>query len=148
MKLNTLKTSAASNGGSIRYRLYKNNNSSSKSAGLIFARSAPIGTISLSGLAEHIESDSKIEKGTVVAVLEALIKQVRELMLAGYNLKLDDFGIFSIGMSSSGAESAAKFSVVKNIKGIKILFRPSGVLREVISMAKLTEMKQYEEPEA
>ena len=147
MKLNTLKTSAASNGGSIRYRLYKNNNSSSKSAGLIFARSAPIGTISLSGLAEHIESDSKIEKGTVVAVLEALIKQVRELMLAGYNLKLDDFGIFSIGMSSSGAESAAKFSV-KNIKGIKILFRPSGVLREVVSMAKLTEMKQYEEPEA
>ena len=126
MKLNTLKTSAASNGGSIRYRLYKNNNSSSKSAGLIFARSAPIGTISLSGLAEHIESDSKIEKGTVVAVLEALIKQVRELMLAGYNLKLDDFGIFSIGMSSSGAETAAKFSVVKNIKGIKILFRPSG----------------------
>ena len=79
MKLNTLKTSAASNGGSIRYRLYKNNNS---------------------------------------------------------------------GMSSSGAESAAKFSVVKNIKGIKILFRPSGVLREVVSMAKLTEMKQYEEPEA
>ena len=74
MKLNTLKTSAASNGGSIRYRLYKNNN--------------------------------------------------------------------------SGAESAAKFSVVKNIKGIKILFRPSGVLREVVSMAKLTEMKQYEEPEA
>ena len=71
MKLNTLKTSAASNGGSIRYRLYKNNNSSSKSAGLIFARSAPIGNISLSGLAEHIESDSKIEKGTVVAVLEA-----------------------------------------------------------------------------
>ena len=68
MKLNTLKTSAASNGGSIRYRLYKNNNS--------------------------------------------------------------------------------KFSVVKNIKGIKILFRPSGVLREVVSMAKLTEMKQYEEPEA
>ena len=80
-------------------------------------------------------------------MLEALIKQVRELMLAGYNLKLDDFGIFSIGMSSSGAESAAKFSVVKNIKGIKILFRPSGVLREVVSMAKLTEMKQYEEPE-
>ena len=98
MKLNTLKTSAASNGGSIRYRLYKNNNSSSKSAGLIFARSAPIGTISLSGLAEHIESDSKIEKGTVVAVLEALIKQVRELMLAGYNLKLDDFGILDAPM--------------------------------------------------
>ncbi|MBQ9651425.1 MAG: hypothetical protein IJV13_04340, partial [Prevotella sp.] len=89
-------------------------------------------------------ADSKIERGTVVQVIEALLKQMRELLLSGYNLKIDDFGIFSLSLKTTGAESSAKFSVAKNINGIRLLFRPSGRLNEMLAMAKLTEMSKYD----
>lgn len=144
MKINAIKTTAAANGGSVHYVKYKNNSSNPKVSGLWFARTKKVGTITLAGLAEHIEADSKIERGTVVQVIEALLKQMRELLLSGYNLKIDDFGIFSLSLKTTGAESSAKFSVAKNINGIRLLFRPSGRLNEMLAMAKLTEMSKYD----
>ena len=143
MKINSLRTSAAAGGGAVQYVIYQNKSSREKVANLYFARVRSLGTINLDGLAEHIEADSKVEKATVVQVIQALVKQMQELVLSGYSLKLDDFGIFRLGVRSTGAESVAKFSVTKNISDIHMNFLPVGKLREVMSMAKLTQAKTY-----
>ena len=39
-------------------------------------------------------------------------------------VKLNGFGTFKIGLSSTGADKASDFSASKNIKGLHVLFQP------------------------
>ena len=63
------------------------------------------------------------------------IKCIKEQILAGKNVKIDDLAIFSIGLKNRmGANTPEEFSVSTNIEGVKLRARATGIL----SNAQLT----------
>ena len=58
-----------------------------------------------------------------------MISCIKELILDGKNVKLDDLAIFSVGIvSRKGAASAADFTLADNVKGLKLRARATGEL--------------------
>ena len=58
-----------------------------------------------------------------------MVKCIKELVLQGFAVKIDDLAIFSIGLKTKkGADSEEDFSVAKNIEGVRLRARATGNL--------------------
>lgn len=102
----------------IRYKLYQNKNVKSAQYQKWYARTVTDESIDTIGLAEHMAShNSPYSEGVIKGVLTDMIKCIKELVLDGKSVKLDDLAIFSCGMRCSPADSASEFSVSGNVKG-------------------------------
>ena len=67
--------------------------------------------------------------GVIKGVLAEMVACIKELILDGKNVKLDDLAIFSVGIvSDHGAASAAEFKVSENVAGLKLRARATGEL--------------------
>ena len=76
------------------------------------------------------EHNTPFSKGTIYGVLCDMVKCIKEQLLAGNNVKIDDLAIFSVGIRNSrgGAESEEEFNTNKNIEGVKLRARATGDL--------------------
>ena len=104
---------------------------SSKAFGKWFAKNVVEETIDLDGLAEHMSNhNSPYSKGVIKGLLTDMINCIKELLLEGKNVKIDDLAIFSIGIKNAkgGSPSEEDFSVAKNISGVKLRARATGIL--------------------
>lgn len=112
----------------IRYKLYQNNNANNVDTyGKWYARVYVDETYDLEQLSEHMANhNTPYSAGTINGVLKDMVNCIKELLLDGKGVKLDDFAIFSIGISSSGADSADDFNVARNITGVKLRARGTG----------------------
>ena len=114
----------------IRYKLYQDNRSNSPQKGLWYARSVAEETYDTAKLAAHMASHNlPYSQGVIAGVLKDAIACIRELVLDGKNVKLDNLAIFSAGITTKPAESLDKFNAVENIKGVRLRARPSGSFR-------------------
>ena len=114
-----------------RYVLKKNNNEDSKVFGKFFAYPVIEETVDLDGLAEHMANhNSPFSKGMIKGQLIDMITCIKELLLEGKNVKIDDLAIFSLGIKNKkgGASSEEEFSVSKNIEGVKLRARATGIV--------------------
>ena len=115
----------------IRYILKLNKNRFSKVFGKIFAYPVIEETVNLDGLSEHMSNhNSPFSKGVIKGLLTDMVNCIKELLLEGKNVKIDDLAIFSIGIKNAkgGAESEDDFSVSKNISSVKLRARATGIL--------------------
>lgn len=115
----------------ILYKLVKNNNKKIPGTyGKYYARPAVTATISIDQLAEHMSShNTPFSAGAVRGILTDMVKCVKELVLSGYSVKIDDLAIFSIGIRpKKGADTKESFTVAKNIEGVKLRARATGKL--------------------
>ena len=115
----------------ILYKLVKNNNKKFPGTyGKYYARPAVTATISIDQLAEHMSShNTPFSAGAVRGILTDMVKCVKELVLSGYSVKIDDLAIFSIGIRpKKGADTKESFTVAKNIEGVKLRARATGEL--------------------
>ena len=114
----------------VRYTLKQNNNEESKIYGKWFAYPVIEETLNLDGLAEHMSNhNSPYSKGVIKGLLTDMIGCIKELLLEGKNVKIDDLAIFSLGIKNK--EMAIKedeFTVSKNISGVKLKARATGDL--------------------
>ena len=87
-------------------------------------------TIDLDGLAEHMSNhNSPYSKGVIKGLLTDMIGCIKELLLEGKNVKIDDLAIFSLGIKNKEmADKEEDFSVSKNISGVKLKARATGDL--------------------
>lgn len=130
----------------IRYKLYRNNNETSKSYGKWYGRAVSEETIDTAALAKHMANhNSPFSAGVVKGILTDAVNCIKELVLDGKNVKLDDLAIFSAGLHTTAADSAADFSAAENIKDVKLRARATGILRtaQLTSEAKLKQFTQY-----
>lgn len=88
-------------------------------------------TIDLAGLVKHMDRhNSGFSEAMCVGVIKAMVKCIKELVLDGKNVKIDDLAIFSCGIKNGhGATSAKEFTAINNIKGLKLRARATGTLR-------------------
>ena len=114
----------------VHYILKQIKITSSRAFGKWFAKNVVEETIDLDGLAEHMSSHhSPYSKGAIKGVLTDMIQCIKELLLEGKNVKIDDLAIFSLGIKNKlTANSEAEFTVAKNIEGVKLKSRATGNL--------------------
>ena len=114
----------------VRYILQQIKITSSKAFGKWFAKNVVEETIDLDALAEHMSNhNSPYSKGVIKGLLTDMIHCIKELLLEGKNVKIDDLAIFSLGIKNKvAAISEEEFSISKNIEGVKLKARATGEL--------------------
>ena len=114
----------------VRYILQQIKITGNKCFGKWFAKNVVEETIDLDGLADHMSHHhSPYSKGVLKGLLTDMIGCIKELLLEGKNVKIDDLAIFSLGIKNK--EMAVKeddFTVSKNIGGVKLKARATGDL--------------------
>lgn len=131
----------------IRYKKYQMTGEKSPLKGLWYARPVIEETFNIETLAKHMAShNTPYSAGVIKGVLADMISCIKELILDGKNVKLDDLAIFSVGIvSKKGAASAAEFSLADNVKGLKLRARATGELSnaQINLEGQLKETSQY-----
>ena len=115
--------------------------------GLWYARPVINETLDIVALSKHMSKhNTPFSPGVIKGVLAEMVECIKELILDGKNVKLDDLAIFSVGIvSDHGAASAKEFSVANNIKGLKLRARATGELSnaQINLEAQLREATPY-----
>ena len=110
----------------IRYKKYQMTGENSPLKGLWYARPVIEETYDTERLAKHMANHNTPYSA---GVLTDMISCIKELILDGKNVKLDDLAIFSVGIvSRKGAASAVDFTLADNVKGLKLRARATGEL--------------------
>lgn len=115
----------------IRYILKQNGVSTSTSYKKYYAKPVIEQTMNLQQLAKHMaDHNSGFSEAMCLGVITAMIRCIKEMILEGKNVKIDDLAIFSCGIKNTpgGAESEDDFTVSKNIRGVKLRVRATGEL--------------------
>lgn len=113
----------------IRYKLYQNKMEGNSTYNQWYARAVCDETYDTEALAKHMSShNTPYSPGVIHGVLKDMIACIKELLLDGKNVKLDDLAIFSVGIRSKGATSISDFNVAENVIGLKLRARATGSL--------------------
>ena len=109
---------------SVKIRKVVNNRKGSKSQGKVYGRAVVSDTINTKKLCQNIRDRCTLTEPDVVAVVSALITEVSGQLALGNRVVLDGFGSFKVGLSSTPADSAKKFTSA-NIKCLRVIFQPA-----------------------
>lgn len=131
----------------IRYKLYQNNNKSQENAyGKWYARVVIDETYDLEKLSEHMADHSTpYSAGVINGVLVDMVNCIRELILDGKSVKLDDLAIFSAGITSRGVDDPDEFNASSDITSVKLRARATGEMLtdELTRDASKKEIQEY-----
>ena len=115
--------------------------------GLWYARPVINETLDIETLSKHMaKHNTPFSPGVIKGVLADMVACIKELILDGKNVKLDDLAIFSVGIvSDHGAASAAEFKVAEHVAGLKLRARATGELSnaKINLEATLREQGEY-----
>lgn len=96
--------------------------------GMWYARPVIEETMTLRDLAQHMaDHNSGFSEAQCLGVITAMVACIKEMVLAGKNVKIDDLAIFSCGLHSTPAETDAEFTA-DNIHRINLRARATGRL--------------------
>ena len=110
----------------VLYKIYKNQNSTSKNYGQSYGRVVTTNTMSYGDLCRHMsEHNSVYGKDVCLGVADKLQSCILEQLLEGKKVQFDELGTFYLAVKSTGANSEDDFSVATNIKGLYLRFAPS-----------------------
>ena len=130
----------------IRFKLYQNKMRTSAYNGYWYARAVCDETYDTEKLARHMsEHNTPYSPGVIHGVLKDMINCIKELVLDGKNVKLNDLAIFSVGLKSAGAANLEDFSVNEHIKGVRLRARATGELSSSALKAEavMKQLTQY-----
>ena len=130
----------------VRYILKQIKIASSRAYGKWFAKNVVEETIDLDGLAEHMSNhNSPYSKGVIKGLLTDMIGCIKELLLEGKNVKIDDLAIFSLGIKNKlAANSEDEFTVSKNVEGVKLRARATGeLMSKTLNLEATLKKAQY-----
>ena len=108
---------------------YKNNNSSSTSYGKYYYHTYSLHTVDLEGLADHMANhNSPYSKGCIAGVLKDMCNCIKELLLDGKKVKIDDLCLFSLGIKSGSEANIEDMTVSSLVKHLYINAQGTGSL--------------------
>ena len=87
-------------------------------------------TLNLRQLAKHMaQHNTDFFEAQCLGVMTAMVSCIKEMILDGKNVKIDDLAIFSCGIrNSKGAASEEDFTVMDNIDTVKFRAHATGLL--------------------
>ena len=129
----------------MRFKLYQDQRKDSAYKGKWYAR-ALHETMTFEEFINHMATHHcAFSEATIRGVLIEMETCLRELLLEGKAVRLDELGIFRIGMRTSPADSAKEFNVAQNVPGVRLnlylgkRFRPDQLRKDI----KLHETEVY-----
>lgn len=95
----------------IRYKKYQNKNEKNVTTfNKWYARAVCEETVDIAALAEHMSThNTPFSTGAIHGMLKDMVNCIKELLMDGKNVKIDDLGIFSVGIRSKGGRHAGGF---------------------------------------
>lgn len=84
---------------------------------------------------------SSLSEGDVYAVVVGLVDLIPEKLLDGYTIKLDGLGSFRLHAKVATAKNPEDVNV-RNIKGLRISFRPDNEMKKELSLTGITKAKR------
>ena len=114
----------------IKYVLKQNKNKKSLAFGKWYAFPVVEEAMDLAELAKHMEEhNTGFTEAMCLGMMIAMVKCIKEQLLAGKNVKIDNLAIFSVGIrNKEGAKTEAEFTAANNIAGVKLRARATGTL--------------------
>lgn len=114
----------------IKYVLKQNKNKKSLAFGKWYAFPVVEETMDLAELAKHMEEhNTGFTEAMCLGMMTAMVKCIKEQLLAGKNVKIDNLAIFSVGIrNKEGAKTEAEFTAANNIASVKLRARATGTL--------------------
>jgi predicted histone-like DNA-binding protein len=115
----------------IQYKLRQNTNQAiPASYGKWYAVAIINQTIDVDGLSEHMAAhNTPFSKGTIMGILTDAVSCIKEQILAGNAVKLDDLAIFKAGIvSTKGCEDKAAYKASEFISGVRLRAIATGEL--------------------
>ena len=110
----------------VLYKIYKNQNSTSKNYGQSYGRVVTTNTMSYGDLCRHMSEHNSVHgKDVCLGVADKLQSCILEQLLEGKKVQFGELGTFYLAVKSTGANSEEDFSVASNIKGLYLRFAPS-----------------------
>ena len=128
----------------IKYKKYKNNNEHSHAFGKWYARAVH----ELMEFDEFIEHMAKhhcvFSEATIRGVIIEMEVCLREMLLEGKAVRLDDLGIFTVGLITQGMETSDKFTAncIKGV-GVNLYLGKRFRARNLFADAKFKEADKY-----
>ena len=106
---------------------------------LWYGRTFAPNTLDTNKLAKRIEQNTTVTYADVLAVLSSLVTVMNDALDNSCKVKLDDFGSFSVGVTTTGALQKEDWNITENLKGSHINFQPTrntdGASKQVTSKA-------------
>ena len=99
------------------YRLSQVTSPKQKGYGKWYPRAVMTNTVDTDALATIMQRNCTVKKSDIVAVITELIETMQDQLQDSKRVKLNGFGSFKIGMSSTGAEKASDFDARKPHQG-------------------------------
>ena len=133
---------------SVKIRKVVNNRKGSKTQGKVYGRAVVSDTINTKKLCQNIRDRCTLTEPDVVAVVSALITEVSGQLALGNRVVLDGFGSFKVGLSSTPADSAKKFTSA-NIKCLRVIFQPANEMingkrvKTLLKEVRVEELAEY-----
>ena len=130
----------------INSTFYQNNRSNSHYLGKWYARATHSQTLGLEDLSAHMASHNcPFSKGTIKGVLSDMVVCIKEQVLQGNAVKIEDLAIFSLGIQSKPADSIAAFNAKENIANYFLRARATGQFTkaQLKLVATISEMGTY-----
>lgn len=131
-----------------KFRKVKNNRKNSPTRGMIYGRAVVNKVVHTSAIAKKITERCTVTEPDILAVINALMTEISANIADGNKVVLDEFGSFKLGIRTSPAESAKKFTSA-NIKNMYVIYSPYTVMdqgkrvKPMLSGIKMEEMTEY-----
>lgn len=131
-----------------KFRKVKNNRKNSPTRGMIYGRAVVNRVVHTSAIAKNITERCTVTEPDILAVINALMTEISANIAEGNKVVLDNFGSFKLGIRTSPAVSAKKFTQA-NIKAMYIIYSPYSVMdqgkrvKPMLSGIKMEEMTEY-----
>lgn len=97
--------------------------------------------IDMRRLCDIISQKSSLTSGDIMAVVESLIQDIPNLLMDGYNVKLDNFGTFSIHASAEGKDDPSKVRG-RDVTSVRMSFLPSKYVKRKLQNTKFEKGKR------
>ena len=92
-------------------------------------------SVDLKFIAQKIQDRSSLSVGDIKSTIQNFVEKLKEQLLEGKKVLLDELGDFWISITSMGAESCEAFTS-KNITGVNIIFTPGDDFQNLIGRAE------------
>ena len=133
---------------SVKYRKVVNNRKNSKTEGKVYGRAVVDGVIDTKEIARKINKRCTLTEPDIIAVINALETEIGYGLSDGKRVVLEGFGSFKVGLTTTPADSAKKFTSA-NIKGMHVIFLPATEMEQgkrvknMLKGVKAEEMTEY-----
>ncbi|WP_291529446.1 HU family DNA-binding protein [Bacteroides sp. UBA939] len=96
----------------------------------------------LESIAYEMKEKSSLSLGDIKSVLTNFVEAMRTALYNGHSVNIQDFGVFSLSARTVGTETE-KECTAKNIKSVRINFRPSTSVKPNLTSTRAGEKIEF-----